>query len=106
MLRRSASASNADQSTRPPAAASKSPSRHRGGRRLQTRLPSRRASFAGPAHSHNRMTLAIYTRATEGLQDSETTALEVTFLDPAVDTPLSNSSGSSAGPLTFSAICR
>jgi hypothetical protein len=52
---------------------------HRGGRRLQTRLPSRRASFAGPGHSHNRMILAIYTRTTEGMQDSETTALEVTI---------------------------
>jgi hypothetical protein len=52
------------------------------------------------------MTLAIYTRATEGLQDSTTTALEETFFDPAVDTSLKRGLSSTAGTLTFSAICR
>jgi hypothetical protein len=33
------------------------------------------------------MTLAIYTRATEGMQDFAKAVLEETFLDPAVDTP-------------------
>ena len=33
-------------------------------------------TFAGPGHSHNRMTLAIYARATDGMQDSATTAQE------------------------------
>src|SRR3712207_1794855 len=40
---------------------------HRGRRRLQPRRSSCRPSFAGPAHSDNRMTLAIYTSATEGM---------------------------------------
>jgi hypothetical protein len=52
------------------------------------------------------MTLAIYTRPTEGMQDSATTALEVTFLEPAVDKPLSEGSGNTARALSFSAICR
>src|SRR5215204_301416 len=43
------------------------------------------------------MTLAIYTRPTDGTQDSATVALEVTFLDPAVDMPLTKDSVSSAG---------
>jgi hypothetical protein len=45
-----------------------------------TRLgrPSRCPSFAGSGHSDNRMTLAIYTRATEGMQDSATPVLEET----------------------------
>src|SRR5215211_6931822 len=58
---------------------------HRRGRLPQTRRPDGRPSFAGPGHSNDRMTLAIYTRATDGTQDSPTVALEVTFLDPAVD---------------------
>jgi hypothetical protein len=37
------------------------------------------------------MTLAIHTRAKEGMQDFATAALEVTFFDPAVDTPLKKS---------------
>ena len=79
----------------------------RGGRRPQTRRPSRCPGFAGPGHhSDIRMTLAIYTRATEGLQDSTTTALEETFFDPAVDTSLKRGLSSTAGTLTFSAICR
>jgi hypothetical protein len=52
------------------------------------------------------MTLAIYTRATEGLQDSTTTALEETFFDPAVDTPSEKGLSSTAGAPSFSAICR
>jgi hypothetical protein len=40
------------------------------------------------------------------MQDSATAALEETFFDPAVDTPLSKGSGSAAGALSFSAICR
>ena len=39
----------------------------------------RRPSFSGPRHSDNRMTLAIYTLAAEGMQVSATTALEETF---------------------------
>jgi hypothetical protein len=50
-----------------------------GGRRPQTRRPSRRPSFAGSDHSDFRMTLAIYTRAAEGMQDSATAALEEAF---------------------------
>jgi hypothetical protein len=53
----------------------------RGGRRPQTRRPSRSPNFAGPAHSDNTMTLAIYTRAKDGMQDSATAALEETFGD-------------------------
>ena len=41
--------------------------------------PSRRPSFADPAHSDNRMTLAIYTRPTEGMQHSAAAALEEAF---------------------------
>ena len=78
----------------------------RRGRSPQTGRPSRRPSFAGPAHSHNRMTLAIYIRATEGMQDSATAALEETFLDPAVDMPLTKGSVSTARALCFSLICR
>ena len=52
------------------------------------------------------MTLAIHTRATEGMQDFATAALEVTFLDSAVDTPLKKSVSSTARALTFSPICR
>jgi hypothetical protein len=52
------------------------------------------------------MTLATYTRATEGMQDSATAALEETFLDPAVDMPLTKGSVSTARALCFSLICR
>jgi hypothetical protein len=52
------------------------------------------------------MTLAIHTRAKEGMQDFATAALEVTFFDPAVDTPLKKSISSTARTLSFSAICR
>jgi hypothetical protein len=52
---------------------------HRGGRLPQTRRPSRCPSFVGPGHSDNRMTLAIYTRPTEGMQDSAAAALEETL---------------------------
>jgi hypothetical protein len=79
---------------------------HRGGRLLQTRRPSRRPSFADPAHSHNRMTLAIYTRATEGMQDSATATLKRPYLDPAVDTPSIRGSVDTAKSPCFSAICR
>jgi hypothetical protein len=37
---------------------------------------SRRRSFAGPAHSDNRMTLAIYTHAKVAMEDSTRAALE------------------------------
>jgi hypothetical protein len=47
-----------------------------GGRRPQTRPPSRRPRFAGPGYSHNRMTLATYTLAIEGTQDAATAALD------------------------------
>ena len=57
-------------------------------------------------HSADRMTLAIYTRATEGMQDSAKVALEETFLDPAVDTPQKRGLGSSVESLYFSMICR
>jgi hypothetical protein len=82
MLRRSASASNSDHSARSLATASKSRSRQRGApwwTSAQTRRPSRRPSFAGPAHSHNRMTLAIYNRPTEVMQLAATAALEGAF---------------------------
>jgi hypothetical protein len=52
------------------------------------------------------MTLAIYTCATEGMQDSATAALEVAFLDPAVDTPLTKGSGDTSKAPCFSTICR
>ena len=52
------------------------------------------------------MTFAISTHATDSMQDSTTTALEETFLDPAVDTPLSKGSSSTARALHFLAICR
>jgi hypothetical protein len=52
------------------------------------------------------MTLAIYTRPTEGIQDSARAALEETFLVPAVDTPLKESLSSTARALSFSPICR
>jgi hypothetical protein len=52
------------------------------------------------------MTLAIHTRAKEGMQDFATAALEETFLDSAVDTPLIKSISSIANTLSFSAICR
>jgi hypothetical protein len=46
----------------------------------QTRRPSGRLSFAGPDHhSDIRMTLAICTHATEGMQDAATAALEEAF---------------------------
>jgi hypothetical protein len=47
--------------------------------RLGSRQPSRRPGFAGPAHSDIRMTLTIYTRTTEGTQDSARAALEETL---------------------------
>ena len=78
----------------------------RRGRSPQTGRPSRRPGFADPGHSDNRMTLATYTRATEGMQDSATAALEETFLDPAVDMPLTKGSVSTARALCFSLICR
>jgi hypothetical protein len=52
------------------------------------------------------MTLAIYAHAAEGMQESARAALEETFLDPAVDTPLTKGSGSTARVLYFLAICR
>jgi hypothetical protein len=52
------------------------------------------------------MTLAIYTLPTEGMQHAATAALEVTFLDPAVDTPQKRGLGSSVESLCFSSICR
>ena len=111
--RRSASASNSDQSARSPAAASKSPAgsaARRGGCRPQTRRPSRCPSFVGPGHSDNRMTLAIYTRPTKGMQDSATAALKRTFLDPALDTRIRTSArlarplGYSRSPLSFGSV--
>jgi hypothetical protein len=53
-----------------------------------------------------RMTLAIYTHATEGMQDAATAALEEDLPDPAVDTPQKRGFGSSVESLYFSAICR
>jgi hypothetical protein len=50
--------------------------------------------------------LSIYTRATEDMQHPATAALVQTFLDPAVDTPLTMGSGSAAKALYFLAICR
>ena len=50
---------------------------HRGGHRPQTWRRSRCPGFAGPAHSDLRMTLAIYTRPTKGMQDPATAALDV-----------------------------
>jgi len=50
----------------------------RGGRLPQTARTSRHPSFAGPAHSDNRMTLAICTHTTEGTQVATTDALEET----------------------------
>jgi hypothetical protein len=58
------------------------------------------------AHSDNRMTLAICTRATEGMQDSVRATLEEAFLDPAVDTPPKRSLSSTARAIHFLAICR
>src|SRR5215208_6462156 len=52
------------------------------------------------------MTLAIYTHATEGMQDAATAALEEDLPDPAVDTPQKWDFGSSVDSLYFSAICR
>jgi len=52
------------------------------------------------------MTLAIYTHATEGMQDAATAALEEDLPDPAVDTPQKRGFGSSVESLYFSAICR
>jgi hypothetical protein len=52
------------------------------------------------------MTLAIYTHDTDGMQDSTTATREATFLDPAVDTPLTKGSGDTAKAPCFSAICR
>ena len=52
------------------------------------------------------MTLAICTRATEGMQDSVRATLEGALLDPAVDTPLEKSLGSTATVVHFLAICR
>jgi hypothetical protein len=56
-------------------------------------------------HSDNRMTLAIYTRATEGMQDAATASLEEAFFEPAVDTSQKRGFGSSVESLYFSAIC-
>jgi hypothetical protein len=74
---------------------------HHCGRLPQTRQPDGRPSFAGSDHSDIRMPLSIYTRPTDGTQDSATVALEVTFFDPAVDMSLTRDSVSTAGTLTF-----
>jgi hypothetical protein len=47
------------------------------------------------------MTLAICTHATEGMQDAATAALQEAFLDPAVDTPLTEDSGGDSGAPYF-----
>jgi len=52
---------------------------HHCGRLPQTRQPDGRPSFAGSDHSDIRKTLTIYTRATEGMQEAATAALEETF---------------------------
>jgi hypothetical protein len=52
------------------------------------------------------MTFAVCTSSTEGVQDSATAAMKRPFLDPAVDTPLSEGFGSSVEVLYFSVICR
>jgi hypothetical protein len=53
---------------------------HCRGRLPQTRRPSGHPGFAGPGHhSDNRMTLAICTHATEGIQNSATPTLEETY---------------------------
>jgi hypothetical protein len=72
----------------------------------QTRRPSRRPSFAGPAHSHNRMTLAIYTAPQKACKTPPQPRLKRSFLKPAVDTPQNESTDSSVEALYFSAICR
>ena len=52
-------------------------------------------------HYDIRMTLAFRANATEGIKSAATAALEATFLDPAVDTPLSKGSGNTSGVLAF-----
>jgi hypothetical protein len=52
------------------------------------------------------MTLSIYSHATDDMQDAATDALEVTFPDPAVDTPQIKDPGSPVEARYFSAICR
>jgi hypothetical protein len=52
------------------------------------------------------MILAIYTHATEGMQDPARPPLKRPFLDPAVDTPLKETLSSTARALHFLAICR
>jgi hypothetical protein len=53
---------------------------HCRGRLPQTRQTSGRPGFAGPGHhSDIRMTLAICTQATEGIQDAATAALQEAF---------------------------
>jgi hypothetical protein len=79
---------------------------HRGRRRPQTQRLSRRPGFDSPAHSHNRMTLAIYSRATEGMQDPARPPLKRPLLDPAVDTPLKETLSSTVRAIHFLAICR
>ena len=52
------------------------------------------------------MTLAIYTRATEGVQLAATAALEEAIFEPAVDTSQKRGFDNSVESLYFSAICR
>jgi hypothetical protein len=109
MLRRSASASNSDQSAkpRPPRRRAVAGSVARcGGRRPQTQRPSLRPGFADPDHSHNRVTLATYTHATYASNSPLLPRLKRPFLEPAVDTPQKRDLGNSVESLYFSAICR
>src|SRR5215203_2070891 len=57
-------------------------------------------------HSDIRMTLAIYTHATDGMQDAATDALEEAFSLRAVDALLTKGPGVATGILSFSVICR
>ena len=79
---------------------------HRGGRRPQIRRPSRRPSFAGPAHSDIRIPLPSTPAPQKACKTPQQPRLKRPFLDPAVDTPLTKSSGDTAKALCFSTICR
>jgi len=52
------------------------------------------------------MTLVIYAYATDGIKALPRQHWKKSFLDPAVDTPLTKGSGDTAKAPYFSAICR
>jgi hypothetical protein len=79
---------------------------HDGGRLPYSRRHDGRPTFAGPGHSDIRMTLALYTHATEGMQDSATERQKRPILDPAVDRHQIKGSGSSVEARYFPMICR